>query len=514
MGNASWCIWLLLLLALLGGCASVPAPHRPPMQQALPPQPGSVFEAADERLAAQDRELSGFRLLDRNEDALLWRLALIENATHSLDLQYYVWFSDKVGQLLMTRVLAAADRGVKVRLLFDDLNTLLQDMTHLEERDASLRKINRHPNIQIRTFNAWEHRWWLARVLETASRFERLNRRMHNKQMVVDNRVAIVGGRNIGDEYFGLHEDFNFHDLDLLGLGPVARQASQVFDRFWNSEWVQNIPDGDDQRAQTSPRAQQAWSELRSHSELAKLLAGQRDWETHLRALAQDLLPGSSAVHTDSPASGAGRHNHMPDAFRALMLSAQQEVLITNAYIIPDPRFIEDLAELVGRGVRVRILTNSLASQDVPAVNSHYEPWRLAMLKAGVDLHELKPRPAIQAKQVDSLDVHSAFVGLHTKAMVIDRERSFIGSMNLDPRSEVLNSEMGVIVRSPGVSRQLAERMQQDMGVHNSWKVQIGADGALEWHDGQQPPLRRQPARNAWQRVENLFFKLFPPHLY
>ena len=144
--------------------------------------------------------------------------------------------------MLLSRVIAAADRGVKVRILFDDLSTMLRRMTSPELRDAMLGRVDRHPNIEVRVFNGWHAREWVGRVVEGAVELERINRRMHNKQMVVDNRVAIIGGRNIGDEYMGLHPEFNFHDPDVMGIGPVTRQASAVFDRYWNSDWVRGIP--------------------------------------------------------------------------------------------------------------------------------------------------------------------------------------------------------------------------------------------------------------------------------
>ncbi len=203
----------------------------------------------------------------------------------------------------------------------------------------------------------------------------------------------------------------------------------------------------------------------------------------------------------------------MPEAFRTLLLSARREVLITNAYIIPDALFLDDLRTLRARGVTVRILTNSLASHDVPAVNSHYEGWRRPILETGAALHELRADPAVQAQLVDTAPVRGGFVGLHTKEMVIDRERSFVGSMNLDPRSEVINAEMGVLIDNAPLARALAEAMERDMSGDNSWRVDLGADGALRWTSAA-GTLERQPARSAWQRVENLFFKLLPPSLY
>jgi putative cardiolipin synthase len=412
-------------------------------------------------------------------------------------------------------VIAAADRGVRVRLLFDDLNTLLHDMDSVELRDAALAMIDRHPNIEIRVFNAWRSRDLLGRAAEAAAQFERLNRRMHNKQMIVDNRVAIIGGRNIGDEYFGLNTGFNFHDLDVLGVGPVARQASTVFDRYWNSDWVRRIPFADPAAGppERSTAQAEALARLEADARGRILLAGDQSWRPQLHELGASLHPGKSSVHTDSPSRAAAVHNHVPEAFRALMRSAQDEVLIVNAYIIPDANFMADLRELADRGVRVRILTNSLASHDVPAVNSHYERYREPILRAGAQLYELRADAAVKSAQVEFPPFRGRFVGLHTKAMVIDRQRSFVGSMNLDPRSEIINAEMGVLIDSPALAAALAAGIERDMGPENSWQVTLDADGRPKWSNDREMRTT-QPARSAMQRIENLVFKLFPPSLY
>ena len=508
---------VVLAALIVAGCASTSAPPEPPPtpQAAVAPRADSPFAAIEDAIAGGGAaNASGFRLLAGSLEALEWRLAAIDSARHSLDLQYYVWFGDKVGQLLMARVVAAADRGVRVRVLFDDVNTLLHDMTHVELRDAALRRIDRHPNIEIRVFNAWHARDPLGRAAEAVWDFRRLNRRMHNKQMVADNRLAILGGRNIGDEYFGLNPGFNFHDLDVLGVGPVARQASAVFDRYWNSPWVRRISLGADTGSgEPSPAEREALKLLESDARARGVLAGRRGWAAELASLGPALQVGRSTVHTDSPSRDEATRNHMPEAFRALLMSAQREVLIANAYIIPDAVFLADLRALAGRGVRVRILTNSLASHDVPAVNSHYEPWRPALLAAGVELHELRADAAVQSLRVDIAPVRGDFVGLHTKAMVIDRRHSFIGSMNLDPRSEVINAEMGILIDSPPLAEALAAEIERDLGGANSWRVEPDGASGLRWVSDA-GVLARQPARNAWQRVENLVFKLFPPSLY
>jgi putative cardiolipin synthase len=332
--------------------------------------------------------------------------------------------------------------------------------------------------------------------------------------MIVDNRVAIIGGRNIGDEYMGLDTEFNFHDLDVIGIGPVARQGSAVFDRYWNSNWVRRIPPyKGTEKVTLTPETIELPPEAAAHPAMKAFLS-----DASGRARDVDRLPdmvsiGTSVVHTDPPSRAATSRNHMPEAFRALMRSAQREVLITNAYIIPDDIFISDLRELAGRGVKVRILTNSLSSHDVPAVNSHYERWRKPILETGAQLHELRADAAIQAELVDTPPVRSGFVGLHTKAMVIDRVRGFIGSMNLDPRSEIFNSEMGVVIDSPPLAGDLAQRMERDMDAMNSWQVTRDADGSLRWTSSA-GERTTQPARSFWQRVQNLVFKLAPASYY
>lgn len=511
-----WRVWLLAAAVLIGGCASKPPEReRPPPSQAAAPRPDGVFAGIESSFATRHgTQVSGFQLLESNADGLKWRLVLIDDARHSIDLQYYVWFGDASGQLLMARIIAAADRGVKVRVLFDDLTTMLRRMTDPELRDGLLARIDGHPNIEIRVFNPWRERDWLGRAGEALTDFTRLNRRMHNKQMIVDNRATILGGRNVGDEYMGLNEDFNFHDLDVLGVGPVARQASAVFDRYWNSEWVRPIPRRAGAKpAPIKPEMLELPPAADANPAMRQLLAGKHSWQSDLAGLPQTLLPGSSSVHADPPARGEKSKNHMIETFRALALSAQREVLVSNAYIIPDALFIDDLRGLTRRGVAVRILTNSLASHDVPAVNAHYERWRHDLIGAGATLHEFRPDAAIRSELIDTPPVHSVFAGLHIKAMVVDRQRSFIGSMNLDPRSEVFNSEMGVVIDSPALAGQLARRIERDMGGDNSWQVVKGADGELRWRSTA-GELSEQPARDFWQRLQNLLFKLMPASYY
>jgi len=507
----------LALLLLLAGCATqrFDSTARPAPEHAAPAQPDDAFFAIESQIASlHGTAISGFKLLDTNEDGLRWRLALIDAARRTIDVQYYLWYGDDSGLLLLERLLEAADRGVRVRMLVDDVNMLLRDASTIRLRDQGAALLASHINIEVRLFNPWSKRGLAARAGEMLTDMRRLNQRMHHKMLVVDNRAAIVGGRNIGDEYLGLNEKFNFHDLDVLGIGPVARQASAVFDTFWNSDWV--LPAGSLAIEATPEDAERARAELRSRlsdrEDLARFPATAQDWTTEIAALDGELRPGASEILTDVPQAG-GIAQDMLEAMRGLMASAGEELLVVNAYIIPSDQGVAILRDLTARGVRSRILTNSLASHDVPAVNSHYKKWRKPILDAGAQLYEMRHDAAIKAAVADTAPVSAKFMGLHSKAMVIDRRRSYIGSMNFDPRSATINTEMGVVIDSPELGDELARLIERDMEPGNSWQVERGDGDSLRWVSDD-AVVARQPARSLWQRVADVFFMMFPKELY
>ena len=509
---------LLLVLSFffVAGCTTLPErmPRGAP-GHAIPPRPGGPLADLEAQLKLRlDADASAYRPLDSNEDALRWRLALIDSAQHSLDMQYYFWWQDAAGELVLKHVIDAADRGVKVRLILDDLNTLLEDDRTLKVRDWQTAALNAHPNIELRLFNAFRSRSLAGRGIDFLRRMDLMNQRMHNKMLVADNRAVILGGRNIGNEYFGFNTEFNFRDLDALGLGPVARQCSNVFDRFWNSEWV--VPASALKLHATTRDLRAQKPEMLAKLERAPILErlplNRADWANAFTDFAKSAHAGPSRVLTDVPAPGAVRHR-MPDAIRKLMASAQHELLITNSYVIPDEQDIAFFHELTARGVQVRILTNSLASQDVPAVNSHYKRWRGPLLDAGVQLFEWRADAAVCKALADTPPARGKFCGLHVKALVIDRHEVFVGSMNLDPRSEELNSEMGVVVASEALAAQVAGIVERDIQPGNAWAVSRGPRGRLRWTAGNQV-LTRQPARSFWQRTQDILFMLFPKNLY
>lgn len=518
---AGACRWTLIAAAVafvLAGCATTPAitlTSHQVAQTAAPPATTGLFAEIEQQLVAKHGpDVSGFELLDRSDEGLRWRLALIDSARQSIDIQYYLWFGDGTGTLLLQRVLAAADRGVRVRLLLDDINSLLKNAGTVMLRDELFAKIDSHPNVEMRLFNPWRNRNLVDRIGETVTDLERLDHRMHNKAMIVDNRVTILGGRNIGDEYFGFSEDFNFHDLDVMGFGPVARQASKVFDLYWNSRWVLRVAalGYAFKPADTGTVRDSMDRELALNPSLARFATPPASWRADFAAVTERLRTGTSVVLSDVP-DDSGIRQDLAEALYRTGARAQRELLIVNAYIIPDERFVSGLRELKARGVTIRILTNSLASHDVPAVNSHYKPWRRTLREASSGLYELRHDAQIQALVVDSPPIRAGFVGLHSKAMVVDRRTVFIGSMNFDPRSATLNSEMGVFIESPALAQELAARVERDIAPANSWRVEVDSDGSLVWINDRET-VTSQPARSFWQRVEDVIFMAFPRRLY
>jgi cardiolipin synthase C len=503
----------LLLLLLPLACASRTRILRP-SDSALPPgHTGALANLEQHVQESLGADRSGFKLLEVSEEALRWRLALIDSAEHSLDLMTFIWWGDEVGDLVLKRVLDAADRGVKVRLIVDDMTTI-DDGKGFTLRDVSNAAVAAHPNIELRVFNPWGNRGAVGRAVEFVGDFTRLNQRMHNKALIADNHAAIMGGRNLGNEYMGLSKDFNFRDLDVLAVGHAARQVSGVFDRFWNSDWVvpQEQLGGDGTLETLATERARVDAQLKAATILTKFPLARQDWTPTLTQLEAELDIGSSEVFTDTQEADHVTH-HMPDVIRKLWASAQTEVLITNAYIIPDEEVFKRTGDELKPGVRFVMLTNSLASTDAAGVHAHYTEWRPRMVAAGIELYELRSDAKMRALVADTAPVSSGFVGLHAKSMVVDRKRVLIGSMNLDPRSWQHNSEMGIIIECPALAAQLATVIERDLKAENAWQISLDAEGKVQWKSGEE--IRHEaPAREESQRLEEMVHRLVPADLY
>jgi len=474
---------LIVVLAAAGGCTSLPPRPELPISASLPVGSTASLDRLLAPEEARHEAASGFSLVADGPTAFALRAAAVRAAERSIDIQTYIWHDDLTGKALADAVLEAADRGVRVRMLLDDLDA--------RAKNRALLALDSHPNIEVRVFHPFASRsGGLAMFGEMMGSFGRLNRRMHAKNWIVDNRLALSGGRNVGDEYFTASEESNFADLDYAIAGPMVRGISESFDRYWNHDAVYPVAllSSTDEIAEASLDAvrsalKEATSRLSASPYAATLLATDR---------VQRLVHGdfsfvwTPACHfaADAPDKDASTGPLANSSVLAYLLprlqEARQEVLIASPYFVPGEAGTRTLAELARRGVRVRILTNSLAANDVAAVHGGYARYRRALLEAGIELWELKPH--------DDTQVALSFLGqsnasLHAKALSIDHDAVFVGSYNLDPRSTRLNNEQGVMVTHPVVGTAFAELFARETEGARAWRVTL-QDGELRWSDG------------------------------
>jgi putative cardiolipin synthase len=502
MGHARW----LLPALLLAGCAQLPPRVDLPVEaSAAPAMAGDIAERVLPREARHPGQ-SGFRLVSTGTEAYALRAYSAQAASTSLDVQTYIWHSDLTGKLLARHALSAADRGVRVRILVDDLDA--------RAKNDGFAALAAHPNIQVRMYNPMASRkGTLGKIAEFSTGFARLNHRMHNKSWIVDGRIALVGGRNLGDEYFDAHEGTNFVDLDLLMAGPVVREVSESFDRFWNSP--SNYP-----IRQLSPEAvnDAALASLRVKLDALPAELASSRYAQVLREdpAVRELLDGETTLHwtadwqfvSDDPLKASLPMEQRSAVLLALvpeMESAQTEVSLISPYFVPGKSGTRQLIGLDQRGIRVRVLTNSLAATDVAAVHGGYSRYRAELLAGGVEIWELKPAAG---EPRDFSLAGSSGSSLHTKALILDRERSFVGSYNLDPRSTSLNCEQGVLVTHAGLAAELAALYAREIRGERAWKVNL-VEGELRWSDGLRTEDSEPDAR-ASQRFQAWLMKLLP----
>ena len=480
---------MLGMVAALSGCANLPTEVQRPPSLAQPSSPTSSLGriAAD---SSPDEALSGFRLLPTGAYAIDTRLTLIRKAERSIDIQYYLIADDDTGRHLLRSLRDAAVRGVRVRLLVDDLYTA--------DTDPLLAGLAAHPNIELRLFNPFPggRAYFLSRFLASAHEFSRVNRRMHNKLLVVDSAMAVTGGRNVADEYYMRHAQSNFVDLDAFVIGAVVPRLQALFDDYWNS------PVAFPYAAIVRPAADAALQRERFDIDTnlssspppdpppATDVLGYGPLSDEFESGRVGLIWAEASAYADPPArlKGMGasyalvpledvesvRYNVLD-----LIRSARQEVVITSPYLIPGDRGVQLFAEQRARGVRFKVLTNSLAATDEPLVHVGYRKYRLPMLRAGIDLYELSP---VRVKKASRLGLFQTSQGrLHAKTAVIDRRRVFIGSMNFDPRSDKTNTEMGLFIDSPQLAREVLRLMDLDK-LQASYRVVLAPEtGALRW---------------------------------
>jgi putative cardiolipin synthase len=392
----------------------------------------------------------------------------------------------------------AADRGVRVRILIDDIY-------QTGDKDFLLAALDGHPNIEMRLFNPIRNRFW--RTLSFLADFGRVNHRMHNKLLVMDNAIGIAGGRNIGDVYFGVQEDHNYRDLDVLTAGPIVREVSVSFDLFWNSDWA--IPVGATVKELPTEKEKKAMLKRLEENVSATgypypIYQSPDELRTRLIQIRDNFswAPGSVLVEDPSRVNAGAEIGVIHNALSQRVSEVEHEVLIESPYFVLPDRVIERVRQLTAKGIKVQALTNSAASNDVITAHAGYANTRKKLLKAGAELYELRPDSNMERRW--SVLSGKSRAALHNKFIVFDRKSVFIGSFNLDPRSSTLNTEIGVMIDSPEMANQAANIMAEGVSPGSAYHVTLDNDDRLVWtaeNDGEKVQYDADPETNIWNRL-------------
>lgn len=419
---------------------------------------------------------SGIHPLRNAHDAFAARLLLAESAERTLDVQYYIWHDDITGSMLYQALLDAANRGVRVRLLLDDTNT-----AGLDDKLAAL---DAHPSIEVRLFNPFVVR--SPRLVGYVTDFSRANRRMHNKSLTVDNQATIIGGRNIGDEYFGAGDNVMFADLDVVAIGPVVEQVSADFDRYWASQSsypASRVIDSVGREGLAQLEQSLAVAMGSDDSREYRELLDDSQFMSSIREGSLELVWANALMVSDDPAKGLGLADDedlLTGRIRGLLGPPRDTVHLVSPYFVPVEKGTQMFADLEARGVEVTILTNALEATDVAAVHAGYAKRRRELLEAGVRLFELKRAPDAPGRSDAAGPFGSSGASLHAKTFAVDGDRLFVGSFNFDPRSARLNTELGFIIESPELAQEMERVFNTDV-LDNAYEVKLDEDGSMYW---------------------------------
>lgn len=428
-----------------------------------------------------NKNKSGFYLLSDNTDAFVARLALATMAEDTLDIQYYIMHNDASGQYLAYAILSAADRGVHVRILVDDIN--------LSGSDSRLRMLSQHENIDIRIFNPLANRDWL-RHIELIINLDQAGRRMHNKVFICDGSAAIIGGRNIGDEYFDARHNLNFIDLDLLSVGPIVNEVTSSFDDYWVSPWASSIEDISKtivvkkQLTNIRKKLKDKWHRAKNKQYFKSLK--QSDLTQRIIKKEVPFIWAEAKLFYDRPENlhqnTSIKTIHFGPRILPYFEQAKSELLMASPYFVPGNVGTRWFSEKLKQGVRLKILTNSLATTDVIAVHAGYKKYRKDLLRSGVELFELKSSANNFVTNAKILLGGSRHASLHAKYMVVDQQYVFVGSANLDPRSGNLNTEIGIMVDSKELATQAAQLFARTTASESSYQLSLSkSTNKINW---------------------------------
>jgi putative cardiolipin synthase len=505
---------VLLTLFLSGGCATLPENYDRPVTYAYTDTNNTAFGKARHNEKAAHPGESGFLLLENGLDAFVARAVLSQHAEQSIDVQYFLIYDDMVAKLFIDQLLKAADRGVRVRLLVDDIN--------LGGKDLGAAILDSHPNMEVRIFNPFSRK--ASRFRQFFTRYGSVTRRMHNKSFTVDNQVAILGGRNIGDDYFQANPAVVFSDLDVLTIGPVVKEVSKAFDLYWNDElsYPAIALRGEPPTPEEIKRKKGELDDYVAQQENSPYMQALRDADLskEIRGEKVRYAWGKAEVVYDLPEKIEhdfdNEELHLAPKVGAHFDSSKKEIIIFTPYFVPRKSGVEDLKQLRSKGVRVRILTNSLASTNHSFVHAGYAKHRKNLLRAGVELYEVNIELLRENREGDNVDYGDVKTILHAKSFVFDREKVFIGSLNLDPRSIDHNTEIGVVLSSEQIANGLADWFDQNIArVAFRLALETNDKGyeKIVWHglkDGQEITSDKDPHTGFWLRFYVGFLGFLP----
>lgn len=529
-------LWIIAFFcyALISACSTLPTKKT----QTIPTKVDDIalqqtqFAQKIAPLRLQYPDLTGYHLLANPAEALSARLSLIQQAEKTLDVQYYIWHNDKIGTLTFHALMNAADRGVHVRLLIDDNNA--------KQIEGILLALSQHRNIEVKLFNPYRFRKY--RAMDMVLDLKRINRRMHNKSLIADRQLSIIGGRNISNEYFNVSHEFQFADIDVLLLGQANDEIATAFDEYWQHDYAYDVQDVVKVRHHSlqytdlkQQLEQQEQGYIQQQDPIYKVIQENTStfqyWLNHEFSFewvkAKVLKDSAKKINDQAPPD-----QYLYPQLMQHMDQPKQTVDIISAYFIPQDQGVQTLSDLEASGVDVRVVSNSYQSTDVKGVHAYYSKYRKDLLKNGVEIYEFLPITLIdefmnsqqevtQKKRTQQTEHNtegtllrgSNHSSLHAKTFILDQKQVFIGSLNLDPRSVHYNTEIGVLLNSPTLATTLHQAMNNKLH-HYTWQV-ILKDHQLQWvkpvTDPNPPPvLKKEPKMKWWQRMTNKMLSWVP----
>ncbi len=508
------------LVLTLSACSTLPKQQTQPVEYAFnTPTDDTSLAKIVLPLREQNPNLTGYHVLYDPLEALAARIELINKAEKSLDLQYYIWDNDKIGALALHAMIKAADRGVKIRLLVDDNNA--------KKMEGIYMALDQHANIDVKLYNPYRFRHF--RPVDMVLDLKRINRRMHNKSFIADNQIALIGGRNMSNQYYNVSDNYQFSDVDVMLVGAASDEIIHSFDEYWNDDYafpVRQLVNPrhyslrfDSLKQQLDDYNQEAT--VVNYLDLANRSHAFDDWLNN--KIQFDWV--KAEVVKDSPSkikSKAKKEEHLNFQLLNRLDKPEQSVDIVSAYFVPEKKGAERLKDLRADGVKVRVLTNSFQANDVPLVHAFYSKYRQDLLEHDVQLYEFLSRPDAENLNTNTKELAEkskvslkglSRSSLHAKLMAIDEKQVFIGSFNFDPRSAYLNTEIGVLLNSPRLAKAVHYTMDENLSKY-AYKLVLNADQQINWKiklsNGQTRIYPREPKIKWWQKAGVKFISWLP----